>query len=51
MCIVFLGWEVELGQSKINNLEGLCLWVDQYVKRLDVSVHNPLRMNIVETLT
>lgn len=50
MGIILLFGEVELCQSKINYFQGFSLWIDEYVEGLDVSVHDSLRMDVVETL-
>lgn len=50
MSVIFLFWEVELCQSKINYLQGFSLWIDEYVEGFDVSVHDSLRMNVIKTL-
>ena len=42
---------VVLAESKIDDLEFLCMWVDEDVDWFDVSMHKSLRVDIIESLS
>jgi hypothetical protein len=48
--VVLVRGIVVIAESEIDDLELSCLGVDEDVERLDVSVHDALGVNIVESL-
>ena len=50
MVVVFRARDVVLAQAQVDQLEGLVGRVDQHVVGLDIAVHDPLRVEVVEGL-
>ena len=47
--MIFLPIKVELGESPINELDLFSLRIYNYIARLHITVHNALRVTVLET--
>lgn len=50
MFTILLVGEIVVAQSKINDLERLVIWVNQNIERFYIPMHDPVRMQIIQTL-